>query len=158
VFIRAIRGEILASPILNLKFIMATKTKTKSKKSTKAPAASLCWFDIAADDIGRAKKFYSSLFGWKIQPIPGMPDYSHIDTGGPDSSPDGGLTSRKCEGHGITNYISVASVARSAAKVEKLGGKILMPKTAVPKMGYFAVCLDTEKNAFALWEMSPTAK
>jgi predicted enzyme related to lactoylglutathione lyase len=98
------------------------------------------------------------LFGWKIQPIPGMPDYSHIDTGGPEGSPDGGLTSRKCEGHGITNYISVASVTRSAAKVEKLGGKILMPKTAVPKMGYFAVCLDTEKNAFALWEMSPTAK
>ena len=42
---------------------MATKTKKKSKKSTKAPAASLCWFDIAADDIGRAKKFYSALFG-----------------------------------------------------------------------------------------------
>jgi predicted enzyme related to lactoylglutathione lyase len=138
---------------------MATKTKTKSKKSTKAPAASLCWFDIAADDIGRAKKFYSSLFGWKIQPIPGLADdYLHIDTGGNDATPDGGLTSRKCEGHGITNYIHVASVNRSAAKVEKLGGKILMPKTAVPKMGYFAVCLDTEKNAFALWELSPTAK
>jgi predicted enzyme related to lactoylglutathione lyase len=133
-------------------------TKTKSKKSTITRAASLCWFDIAADDIARAKKFYSSLFGWKIAPIPGMPDYLHIDTGGPQATPDGGLTSRKCEGHGITNYINVASVTRSAAKVEKLGGKILMPKTAVPKMGYFAVCLDTEKNAFALWEMSPTAK
>jgi predicted enzyme related to lactoylglutathione lyase len=155
-FIRTIRGKIISLPTLNRKFIMATKKK--SKKSPKAPAASLCWFDIAADDIGRAKKFYSSLFGWKIQPIPGMPDYSHIDTGGPDASPDGGLTSRKCEGHGITNYISVASVSKAAAKVEKLGGKILMPKTAVPKMGYFAVCLDTEKNAFALWELSPTAK
>jgi predicted enzyme related to lactoylglutathione lyase len=52
----------------------------------------------------------------------------------------------------------VASVSKAAAKVKKLGGKILMPKTAVPKMGYFAVCLDTEKNPFALWELSPTAK
>ena len=68
----------------------------------------------------------------EIQPIPGLADDSHIDTGGNDASPDGGLTSRKCEGHGITNYIHVASVNRSAAKVEKLGGKILMPKTAVP--------------------------
>jgi predicted enzyme related to lactoylglutathione lyase len=138
---------------------MAEKTKKKSKKSTQAPAANLIWFDIAADDIARAKKFYTALFGWKIQPIPGLADdYLHIDTGGHDASPDGGLTSRKCEGHGITNYIHVASVTRSAAKVEKLGGKILMPKTAVPKMGYFAVCMDTEKNAFALWEVSRTAK
>jgi predicted enzyme related to lactoylglutathione lyase len=35
-------------------------------------------------------------------------------------------------------------VKESAAKVEKLGGKICMSKTAVPQMGYFAVCQDTE--------------
>jgi hypothetical protein len=24
------------------------------------------WFDIPADDVGRAKKFYQSLLGWRI--------------------------------------------------------------------------------------------
>jgi predicted enzyme related to lactoylglutathione lyase len=33
-----------------------------------------------------------------------------------------------------------------------------MPKTAVPKMGYFAICMDTENNQFALWERSETAR
>jgi predicted enzyme related to lactoylglutathione lyase len=44
------------------------------------------------------------------------------------------------------------------AKVEKLGGKVCMSKTAVPQMGYFAICQDTENNTFALWEMNAGAK
>ena len=58
----------------------------------------------------------------------------------------------------ITNYVSVPSVTKAAAKVEKLGGTVCKPKTAVPGMGYFAICLDTEGNTFALWEMNERAK
>ncbi|HKB56151.1 MAG TPA: hypothetical protein VKC51_01045 [Lacunisphaera sp.] len=49
----------------------------------------------------------------------------------------------------------IAAVNRGMAKVKRLGGKICKPRTAVPHMGYFAICLDTEKNAFALWEVNP---
>jgi predicted enzyme related to lactoylglutathione lyase len=125
---------------------------------TKKPSASLVWFDIPADDLGRAKKFYNKLFGWKINPIPGMADYWHADTGGPDKSPDGGIMARKHPGQTITNYISVPSVTRAMARVKKLGGEVCVTKTAVPKMGYFAVCMDTEKNVFAVWEMTDKAK
>jgi predicted enzyme related to lactoylglutathione lyase len=52
----------------------------------------------------------------------------------------------------------VDSVSEFAAKVEKLGGKICMPKTAVPQMGYFAVCQDTENNTFGIWEQNENAK
>lgn len=127
-----------------------------SKK--KKTAANIIWFEIPADDIERAKKFYGKLFGWKINPIPGMGDYSHIDTGGPDASPDGGMMLRKQPGQTITNYVNVPSVTKYMAKVGKLGGKICMPKTAVPQMGYFAICQDQENNTFALWEINPKAK
>ncbi|MBL8075737.1 MAG: hypothetical protein JNL29_15320 [Nitrospira sp.] len=50
----------------------------------------------------------------------------------------------------ITNYISIPSVSKTATKVEKLGGTVCKPKTAVPGMGYFAICLNTEGNTFAL--------
>src|SRR5688572_19727620 len=136
-------------------------TKTKSKKATKAAVpASLVWFEIPADDVQRARKFYSALFGWKIKKFPGAAakDYWHIDTGGPDASPDGGMMERQHPEHGVTNYIFVASVDKAAAKVEKLGGKICMPRTAVPQMGYFVVCQDTENNMFALWEVDQNAK
>jgi len=136
---------------------MSTKTKTSKAKKTK-PAAGIVWFEIPADDPERAKKFYSSLFGWKIKKFPGMSDYWHIDTGGADASPDGGLMARKQPEQPITNYVLVPSVDNAAAKVQKLGGKICMSKTAVPQMGYFAICQDTENNTFALWERSENAK
>jgi predicted enzyme related to lactoylglutathione lyase len=121
--------------------------------------ASIVWFEIPADDVERAKSFYSALFGWKIDRLPGPMEYWHIDTGGSEDSPDGGLLKRQDpQPQGITNYISVASADESAAKVEKLGGKICMPKTAVPEMGYFVICQDPENNTFALWERSESAK
>jgi hypothetical protein len=35
-------------------------------------------FEIPADDMVRAKKFYSSVFRWKIQDVPGM-EYAMVD-------------------------------------------------------------------------------
>lgn len=130
---------------------MATKKKSVT--------ASLVWFEIPADDLERAKKFYKSLFGWKFAKLPAaVNDYWHVDTGGKDTSPDGGLMPRMHPEQSITNYISVPSVDRAAAKAEKLGGTVCRAKTAVPGMGYFAVCMDTEGNTFALWEMNEKAK
>jgi uncharacterized protein len=139
---------------------MSAQAKTESKGGkTAAPAAGIVWFEIPADNVERAKKFYGELFGWKIEKFPGPMEYWHLDTGGGDDTPDGGLLKRQNSGQqGITNYIGVVSVDQFVAKVQKLGGKVCMPKTAVPQMGYFAVCQDTENNTFGLWERNANAK
>jgi len=116
--------------------------------------SSIVHFEIPADDIQRAKAFYSNLFGWKIEDYQGM-DYAMIDVFG---APGGGMMKRMHPEQQITNYIGVPSVDEYAAKVEKLGGKIIIPKKAVPGMGYFIICMDTESNAFGIWEMDPAAK
>ena len=56
------------------------------------------------------------------------------------------------------NYFDVKLVQESSAKVEQLGGKIIMPKSPVPGMGYMAVCTDTENNSFSIFEADQTAK
>lgn len=137
---------------------MAKRLSTGKKTKKPECPASLVWFDIPADDLARAKKFYSSLFGWKITRFPEMPDYWHIDTGGGKDTLDGGLLPRQQPQHPITAYVSVPSVEKAAAKVEKLGGTICKAKTPVPGMGYFVICQDTENNTFALWEMNPKAQ
>ena len=138
---------------------MATQTKPKSKDVKRGlTAGSLVWFEIPADNPERAKKFYGSLFGWRIKKFEGTDDYWHIDTGGGDDTPDGGLMARKHSEQPITNYVNVKSVNESMAKVEQLGGTICKSKTAVPQMGYFAICQDTENNMFALWESNDRAK
>ena len=134
------------------------KSKRAHEAQKRQGSASIVWFEIPADNPERAKKFYGSLFGWKIEKFPGVEDYWHIDTGGDDDTPDGGLMARKHPQQPITNYVSVPSVTKATAKVEQLGGTICKPKTAVPQMGYFAICEDTEGNTFALWEMNNRAK
>lgn len=142
---------------------MSARAKSKSgtkRKGTKSrrTTPTICWFEIPADDPQRAKKFYGSLFGWKIQKFPGAEHYWQIDTGSGDRTRDGGLILRKHPEQSNTSYVAVASVDDSAAKVEKLGGTICKPKTAVLQMGYFVLCQDTEGNEFALWEMNAQAK
>jgi uncharacterized protein len=68
------------------------------------------------------------------------------------------MMKRQMPQHQVTNYIGVNSVDEYSSKVEKLGGKVIAPKHAVPGMGHFALCLDTENNVFAIWESNESAK
>ena len=44
------------------------------------------WFEIPADDPGRAAKFYEDVFGWKVEKWDGPFDYWLVTTG-PDDEP-----------------------------------------------------------------------
>jgi uncharacterized protein len=138
---------------------MSAQATSKSKEKDRAGVApSIVWFEIPADDLERANRFYGALFDWRIEPYPSRKDYWHIDTGGREDTPDGGLMARCHPQQTISIHVNVKSVANSMAKVEKLGGKVCGPKIAVPGRGYFAICQDTENNTFALWERDENAK
>ena len=110
-------------------------------------------FEIPTDDPERARGFYTKLFGWKIEEHTGPMEYWLItatDEEGEDGL-SGGLMQRQGGGP-ITNYIGVPAIDEYTVRVRKLGGEVVMPKTPVSGMGYFAVCLDTENNPFALWQ------
>lgn len=112
----------------------------------------------------RARKFYTDLFGWKIEKMDdpsNTMEYWFINTSNDKDNKGvgGGMMKRQDpQQQGVTNYIDVDSVEEYSAKIEKLGGKIIVPKMAVVGMGYFAVCLDTENNKFGIWETSSEAK
>jgi predicted enzyme related to lactoylglutathione lyase len=118
------------------------------------------YFEIPADDVKRAKKFYSSLFGWEINPtaMPGsMPptmEYQDVKTGEPleGTLSMGGMYRRQTPGVPIVPYVMVEDFDRVAAKVERLGGKTLMPKMMVEGVGLVGVIQDTEGNTIGFWE------
>jgi predicted enzyme related to lactoylglutathione lyase len=62
----------------------------------------------------------------------------------------GGMMKRLHPEHQVTNYIDVKSVDEYSSKIQKIGGKVVVPKMAVPRMGYLAICLDTENNTFGI--------
>jgi uncharacterized protein len=120
-------------------------------------------FEIPADDVERAQKFYGGLFGWKIEKFSGSSpmEYWSIMTGaeqGGCGGLGGGMMKRVDPQQQTIVYISVPSVDDYAGKVAGLGGQVVFPKTAIPGMGYFAVCLDPENNGFGLWEDNPKAQ
>jgi predicted enzyme related to lactoylglutathione lyase len=122
--------------------------------------ATVVHWDIAADDVERAKNFYKEMFDWKIMAPPGMADYYLFETAGLDGKAGvgGGIGKKSSPQQGITSYIGVDSIEKYCTKVEKLGGKVLQPKMTVPGWGYMAVCLDTENNVFGLWQDDSTAQ
>jgi predicted enzyme related to lactoylglutathione lyase len=113
-------------------------------------------FEIPADNVGRAQKFYGKLFGWQFSNPPGFGDYWSVDLG-EDASHGIGMMARQNPDHLPTGYYGVESVADSLAQVEQLGGKVLVPRSPVPGMGWFANCQDTEGNVFGLWETDTSA-
>ena len=117
-------------------------------------------FDIASDDPPRAKKFYESLFGWKMQGPPGMTDYYLFETQDPkgNKGAGGGLGKRGDPSQRITTYIGVDNIDAYSKQVGALGGKVVQPKMTVPGFGYLAVCVDTEGNTFGLWQEDSSAR
>lgn len=118
---------------------------------------SIVFFEVPANDIDRAKGFYSDIFDWRISGMPEK-DYCEIDTNDSIGITCGGMLKRAHPGQRIINYIAVSSVDEYSARVLELGGKVVLQKRAVPKAGYFAVCQDTEGNAFILWEKDDMAR
>lgn len=110
-------------------------------------------FEIPVDDPDRAVGFYSKVFGWQINKWEGPMDYWLITSGGGDEPGiDGAIMKREGPVTTVVNSISVPSVDEFIDKVTANGGKVLMPKTPIPGVGYFTYCQDTEGNMFGIIE------
>lgn len=117
------------------------------------------YFAIPADDPERAIGFYQSVFGWQFQvqweydtPHGREKNWKIVDEDGHGPGIGGGLTRREYPGQPIGIGIEVPDVDEFLSRVEKHGGKILVPKTALPTVAGFAVCQDSEGNTFVIYQ------
>ena len=115
-------------------------------------------FEIPADNLKRAKKFYGSVFGWKIDQLDN--EYSHIKTVDMDSNwvpkikgaVNGGMFKRGSKTERPIILITVESIEKTLSKAQKAGGKTVTGRTMAGEWGWWAEVMDTEKNVFELWE------
>jgi predicted enzyme related to lactoylglutathione lyase len=116
-------------------------------------------FEIPADDLSRAKDFYTSTFGWQLDDMEGL-DYTIVRTVDVDDQQlpkepgaiNGGMMKRSPETPFPVITINVDSIADSLKKVEAGGGSIVQPRQEIPGMGAYAYFKDTEGNVMGLWE------
>ncbi len=124
-------------------------------------------FEVQADDVERAKAFYAAVFGWQFT------DWSSVVgstcwgiTTGPADTPgiDGGLLERPAavppDGHGTNSYVVTMQVEDDDAVERRIldgGGRVALPKAALPGMAWQGYYLDPEGNTFGLHQPDPSA-
>lgn len=116
-----------------------------------------CWADAGTTDLGAAKQFYGEVLGWTFMDTPmgeGMV-YSTAQVGGkracaiypqPPQMREMGIPP-----HWML-YVAVDDVDATAAKVEGLGGKLMMQPFDVMSQGRMAVIQDPTGAAVGLWQ------
>jgi hypothetical protein len=116
-------------------------------------------FEIPADDPDRASGFYQQVFGWQINKWDGPEPYWLITTGD-NNQPgiNGGLMKRRHPDQPVVNTIDVLSVDDYVAKISQHGGEIVVPKMAVPGVGWLAYFKDTEGNIFGIMQSDDSAR
>jgi len=116
------------------------------------PHGDITHVDIPADDIARASAFYSGLFGWSINEVPGYPGYPMWQA--PNKISGGGITARQGNLQSIRSYVEVDSIDDIVAKAEGTGGSVVMKKEPISEASWWAVIRDTEGNLIGLYEGS----
>jgi predicted enzyme related to lactoylglutathione lyase len=103
--------------------------------------------EIVAKDGEKARKFYSSLLGWKFgeSGMPGM-DYCMTENSKPvvavytDKEPKGPIV-----------YFAVDDIDKAIATARKNGGKA-EAKIPIPGQGWFSSCVDPDGNEFCVFQ------
>lgn len=116
-------------------------------------------FEIPADDLPRAKKFYSTVFDWKASDVPEM-EYvmlgtTESDENGMPKQPgaiNGGMMKRQDPLKHPVVTIDVENIDDALARVKKNGGQVVREKLAVGDVGFTAYIRDSEGNVIGLWQ------
>jgi predicted enzyme related to lactoylglutathione lyase len=115
-------------------------------------------FEIPAADPERAIKFYNSVFGWTFQKWDGPMPYWVITTG-PDNERgiNGGLMPRSDPAQPCVNTMDVANLDETTSVIQTNGGACVVPKMAVPGIGWLAYFKDLDGHIFGLMQRDPSA-
>lgn len=111
--------------------------------------------EFSSNDPKASGKFYADLFDWKIDDNEEM-QYVSFET---EPNRGGGFnnTSEEMTNRGdILPYVGTDDIEASLARAEELGGKIVMPKTEIPTVGWFGIFSDPTGNNIGVYtSMNP---
>lgn len=107
--------------------------------------------EIPAQDREVSASFYSALFGWEMHDHPEM-QYTTFTAA---SGPGGGLATidgENAKPGQVLIHVGTDDVDASLSRAAELGGSIVVPKTAIPGMGWFGVFTDPVGNRIGVYQ------
>lgn len=102
----------------------------------------LVHWELMVSEPERAQRFYGRVFGWTFEPM--GPEYTMVKTG---AVPFGGMMKKPPGAPGcvLNSYFAVDDVERTLHDVVEAGGTVVVPKTEIPGIGWFAMFLDPDR-------------
>jgi uncharacterized protein len=120
---------------------------------------SINWFEIPVKNFKRAQNFYGTILATTICEFEGPESIKHMQFGlFPFDRENGGVGGVIVKGKGYSPSQKGSVVILNGgddlniplAKVEDAGGKVVVSKFPIGKMGYLAYFIDSEGNRVAL--------
>ncbi len=109
---------------------------------------SFAHIELNTDDLKKAKKFYQSVFAWKLADMPGM-GYTMIDVG---KGTGGGMQKKMAQAPTQwLPYVEVADVQQTLDKASAAGANIVVEFTEIGEMGAIGVFVDPTGAALGVW-------
>jgi predicted enzyme related to lactoylglutathione lyase len=132
--------------------------QAKTHQGSGAPSGpgTSCWVELATSDTDAAGKFYSGLFGWKLD-AQQMGDMTYTMFKQGEVSVGGMMALTPEMGEAPPNwltYIAVEDCDATVAKAESIGGKVCAPPMDIPNMGRFSVLADPTGAVFAVFQFA----
>ncbi|WP_034761399.1 VOC family protein [Rossellomorea vietnamensis] len=125
-------------------------------------------FEVHVDDMERAKTFYGEVFGWKFEDwseYAGMPYVGAVTGDENEMGINGALMQRQSPSpqpnqpmNGYSCTMGVGNYDETEKLILEHGGKVAMPKYALPGMAWQGYYIDTEGNVFGIHQPDKDAK
>ncbi|HYQ03247.1 MAG TPA: VOC family protein [Polyangiaceae bacterium] len=111
--------------------------------------------ELSTDDVKKAKKFYASVFAWKLNDMPAMA-YTMIDVSG---GTGGGLQKKQMPEQPTAwlPYVQVEDVKATMAKAVKAGGQAVLEYQEIGEMGAIGIFVDPQGASLGIWEAKAPA-
>lgn len=127
----------------------------RSKPATPRPNPSpLAFVELASSDLGVARTFLSQVFGWRFKSVK-MPAGEYLSFRTPGGGQGGVRPTRSGEGPSSMSYVRVKDLDEARRKVERAGGRVVLPRVDVPDMGSFFWFQIPSGPIMACWQDAP---
>ena len=123
----------------------------------------VCWFEIYVDDMPRAKAFYEFVLNQELTRLDNpdqQRDFPQPEMWAFPMEERPGASGAICKMEGVAAggnstlvYFDCNDCSFEEATVEKVGGKIVVPKMAIGEYGYISIAQDTEGNSIGFHSM-----